>query len=212
MYFVVVVYAIGQQVYSRIKESNKAWALPPQRVLYLALWSFVPLAVIWTLSRVWHPCFTDRYVLYSAPAVCLLVAGGIAQLPKRAKIAVLTMALCVYVWQFSASPWPWYPDWRAVGKFVSAESREQEKVCLDYACSETLLFNEPRLSSQIRVCNSTEEFLAAVQSAESIWVIVSDDWSIWFEPDTSKVKKSFHTTVFPGNPIVRVYHIGSENP
>jgi hypothetical protein len=53
-------------------------------VLFLALWLTVPLLVIWLIS-LRQPLFTDRYLIWAAPAFYLLVGQGWAVLRKPAK-------------------------------------------------------------------------------------------------------------------------------
>jgi len=59
---------------------------PPSRrtALFLALWLTVPLLVIWLIS-LRQPLFTDRYLIWTAPAFYLLAGQGWAVLRKTTK-------------------------------------------------------------------------------------------------------------------------------
>ncbi|MBO9371231.1 MAG: hypothetical protein J7575_09125, partial [Chloroflexi bacterium] len=60
--------------------------LPPQApaLHFLALWLTVPLLVIWLIS-LRQPLFTDRYLIWCAPAFYLLAGQGWAVLKKTTK-------------------------------------------------------------------------------------------------------------------------------
>jgi uncharacterized membrane protein len=60
----------------------QAWRGRWRAVGMLVAWLFVPLFIIWWLS-LRGPLFTDRYLIWLAPAYYLLVGVGLATIPRR---------------------------------------------------------------------------------------------------------------------------------
>jgi mannosyltransferase len=74
--------------------TSTAFAVPPRRVVVLALWTFVPLAAAFAASAI-EPVFLGRYLLYVTPGWYLLVGLAAVRLPVgRALGAALIGALC----------------------------------------------------------------------------------------------------------------------
>lgn len=67
----------------------------PGEALLLLVWLFVPPAALFLIGKYVRPCFIERYVFYSSPALYLVVAGAVAALPRRslqyAAVAVLAL-------------------------------------------------------------------------------------------------------------------------
>jgi len=89
--------------------------------LGLAGWMVLPLAGIWFVSN-WQPLFTDRYLIWAAPAFYLLAGAGLASLRRRVRwlaVALTGVALSVFVgnlWVQVATPIK--SDFRAAAAFV----------------------------------------------------------------------------------------------
>lgn len=80
----------------------------------LLTWVFVPILSIWLLS-LRGPLFTDRYLIWVAPAFYLLVAIGLASIRKRWVSAAIWLSLLLFGWanlsmQFTH---PFKPQFRA---------------------------------------------------------------------------------------------------
>jgi len=74
-----------------------------QHVLGWAGWLFVPLLGIWFVSR-WQPLFTDRYLIWVAPAFYLLAGAGL-QFLSRWGLWTLTPFLAAMLLIFGANLW-----------------------------------------------------------------------------------------------------------
>jgi len=97
--------------------------------LSLALWPTVPLLVIWLIS-LRQPLFTDRYLIWGAPAFYLLAGQGAAEGWKRkgaARYLLLAAGLLILV-VFAANLYlqaatPIKSDFRAAAAYVEARYR-----------------------------------------------------------------------------------------
>ncbi len=67
----------------RTRDSEeKTWAGGTHDWIVLLVWLLIPLLSIWFVSQ-WQPLFTDRYLIWSAPAFYLLVALGLTFLANH---------------------------------------------------------------------------------------------------------------------------------
>ena len=99
----------------------KSWR---NRVALLA-WLIIPLLSVWLIS-LWQPLFTDRYLIWSAPAFYLLVALGMASLRRMGiqghfLIFALASALLIFngvnLWQQATTTIK--SDFRAAAAYVA---------------------------------------------------------------------------------------------
>ncbi|RLC58726.1 MAG: hypothetical protein DRI79_00600 [Chloroflexi bacterium] len=102
-------------------------------------WLVTPLLAVWLIS-LWQPLFTDRYLIWAAPAFYLLVAIGLASLWRFEGWGYWAVALLLSViltfngvnlWQQAAVPIK--SDFRAAAAYV-AEHR---------TCDELIIFQIP---------------------------------------------------------------------
>ncbi len=121
-------------------------ALPPlsgaismaRRGLIICVWWLtVPLLVLWAIS-LRQPLFTDRYLIWTAPAFYLLVAGGVASLSRqrlwrewaRRGAALLLLGLLlsngIHTWRQGVTPIK--SDFRAVAYYVAERYRPDELI------------------------------------------------------------------------------------
>ena len=93
--------------------------------LALVCWLVTPLLAVWLVS-LRQPLFTDRYLIWAAPAFYLLVASGLASLRRFGGWGHLVMALLIGVilifngvnlWQQAAEPIK--SDFRAAAAYVA---------------------------------------------------------------------------------------------
>ena len=101
-------------------------------LLALVIWLFAPLLAIWVIS-LRQPLFTDRYLIWSAPAFYLLAARGLtpaisARTWKRVTAALtLIVVLVVYggnLWAQATSPIK--SDFRAAAAYVASYDDQAE--------------------------------------------------------------------------------------
>ncbi|MBN1177836.1 MAG: glycosyltransferase family 39 protein [Anaerolineae bacterium] len=102
----------------------------------LAVWAALPLTAIWFIS-LWQPRFTDRYLIWSAPALYLLAAAGLSLLWEKGRAAagMLLVALVVaflgnVLYQATT---PIKSDFRAAADIVSEQ----------YAPGDVIVFQIP---------------------------------------------------------------------
>ncbi|MDZ4858556.1 MAG: glycosyltransferase family 39 protein [Candidatus Hydrogenedentes bacterium] len=108
----------------------------PSAVLMLLVWLFVPPAALFILGRIIQPCFIERYVLYSAVALYLIVGGAIAAIPRPAlQYTALGVLLLIFAGNLVDSARPLRHDFRSTGTVLRAEFREGDRV---FACFDTV--------------------------------------------------------------------------
>ena len=98
--FLTLVGFVGLTVYGLARRGLPHDARPPNRVAVscLLLWLTVPPVLLYAYSWVSHPVFGPaRYTLFVAPAFLILVAGGLARLPRLARGGVGLFAACLSV-------------------------------------------------------------------------------------------------------------------
>ncbi len=81
---------------TRLRGEGEGWGV---RIGGLLAWLLFPLLAVWLVSR-WQPLFTDRYLVWSAPAFYLLLAVGLVVLWRyggwrRWVVAALVVAILV---------------------------------------------------------------------------------------------------------------------
>ncbi len=89
--------------------------------LALAVWVLVPVLVLYTIST-WRPIFTDRYLIWIAPAVYILVAFGLVALWRQTRllgVLALMPVLIFFGWGIAAqASRPIKSDVRAAAQFA----------------------------------------------------------------------------------------------
>jgi mannosyltransferase len=104
-----------------------AWRERLRAVLLLLGWVVIPMLGIWFVSR-WQPLFTDRYLIWAAPAFYLAMGAGLAFLWRRARgLALPLLAALLTIWGYNL----WYqtthvvkPDLRGAAAVVEASYRQ----------------------------------------------------------------------------------------
>ncbi len=117
---------------------------PALAVLYLA-WLIVPVMLLWIYSRVSHPIFGPaRYSLYSAPAYLILMARGMARLPRWAGYS---LALGATALAFSTLPSLVYaPDLKADWRGTAVELSRVDPSGIDPVL---VVSNDPKQNLEI---------------------------------------------------------------
>lgn len=67
----------------------RKWHRSIRKTLFLLLWFFVPILVTWGLSQKFQSIFFNRYLLYSIPAVMIIIASS------RRKYSLIPIALLI---------------------------------------------------------------------------------------------------------------------
>lgn len=98
-------------------------------ILGLGGWLVLPPLGIWIVSQ-WQPLFTDRYLIWVAPAFYLLMAAGLAFLWKHRRWPMLPLLLSILI-VFVSSLWyqsahPIKSDFRAAADFVARHDETQD--------------------------------------------------------------------------------------
>lgn len=108
-------------------ESRRGW----RTVAALAAWLALPVLGLWLISlRV--PLFTERYLIWTAPAFLILMAQGLVNIRSRARwacAAALAATLLLNgeaLWRQAATPIK--PDFRAAAAFVAARRQPDDLV------------------------------------------------------------------------------------
>lgn len=94
-----------------------------QAAVALMLWLAVPPVLLYMYSAVSHPIFGPaRYTLFVAPAFLLLVARGLARLPRWASIlaGVAILGLSISLWPSMIFSRDLKADWRAAARYMNS--------------------------------------------------------------------------------------------
>ncbi len=89
--------------------------------LMALVWFLIPPALIYAYSRLSHPIFGPiRYVVFVAPGYLLLVARGLAALPRCLRYAVALLGLLATIAALQGRVYhpDTKPDWRAAARIV----------------------------------------------------------------------------------------------
>src|SRR5208283_432051 len=90
----------------------------------LVLWLVVPPTLLYAYSRLGNPVFgPSRYTLYAAPAYLILVAQGLARLPRFTRSCVAVALVPLIVLELGATVYApgLKADWSAFATKLAAE-------------------------------------------------------------------------------------------
>jgi uncharacterized membrane protein len=102
---------------------GKAVIRRPVEGLALACWFVVPIAAMYIYSQVGHTIFgPSRYNLFVAPAYLMLVARGVAELPRPARFGAVGLMLALSIQNLLAVTYApgVKADWRGFARWVAA--------------------------------------------------------------------------------------------
>ena len=112
---------------ARKLRSSKLW--------YAAAWAFLPLGILFVLCQVYPKLWgVDRYLLFTAPYVLLLLAAGWLILLKTQR-AIAIMMIVVYAIALGCGLFNYYTvqqreDWRGVTQVIQAEAKPGDALAL----------------------------------------------------------------------------------
>lgn len=95
---------------------------------FLFMTAFVPLGLL-VLASFFRPLLVPRYILVGLPTFVVLVAAGIARLPQKSALVVMSSLLSLAVWQ----NYQYYTefgreDWRQTVRYVLAAARPDDAI------------------------------------------------------------------------------------
>ncbi|MBN1249081.1 MAG: glycosyltransferase family 39 protein [Anaerolineae bacterium] len=101
----------------------------PRRSKQLGLWLALPLVLVWAISQR-GPIFTDRYLIWSLPAFCILLAGGVVTLGRAFRPAGLVAlaglaTIAMHGWVAQAAI-PIKPEFEAAVEVVESQRGERD--------------------------------------------------------------------------------------
>jgi len=108
-----------------------AWKRPSPAVLLLTLWGFAPVVLVWAVSQQ-RSFYADRYLSFTIPALMLLIAAGLARLPRRAGVVIIFLGMVLlanHVLLLNA-PTFWKDNWRGAAKYIAAHEQPGDVIVL----------------------------------------------------------------------------------
>ncbi|MGD1991640.1 MAG: glycosyltransferase family 39 protein [Anaerolineae bacterium] len=187
--------AIGADVWARTVLSPGAAGSRIRVLLGLVSWVLLPVLGIWFVSQ-WQPLFTDRYLIWAAPAFYLLVGAGLAFLWTRGRWPALPLLVAIFLifggnLRYQAQV-PIKSDFRAAAAFVE-DRYEREDLLLfqiphgrytfdyyfgpaGYAAAEGLYTNHRREdgSYQMTKDQAAAEMEHLTHMHERVWLIATE--------------------------------------
>ena len=105
-------------------------------MVLVVAWLVLPTVVLLAGNALLAPMYTDRYLSFCAPAAAILVAAGVAALPRRwirvaAIVTVLALSLPSYVAQRTEFGKPGGSDWAAVSAVVGQNAHPGDAIVFD---------------------------------------------------------------------------------
>jgi mannosyltransferase len=169
-----------------------AWMSPaegePNGVIALTSWLLLPVAALFIIS-LRTPLFNERYLIYGAPALYLLMGCGVAAARSRWRVwttTVVAIALLV----FATGVWTQgtrliKADWRGTAAFVHGHQAPDDAVMLllpqavhafDYYYRESYLSLPAVKTNDLAQPSEAARALAsATEGRRAVWLVLSDE-------------------------------------
>ncbi|GAA3744912.1 hypothetical protein GCM10022239_20610 [Leifsonia bigeumensis] len=108
----------------------------PNGMVLLVAWLLVPTSLLLLGNAVVAPMYTNRYLSFCTPAAAILVAAGVAALPRNwmriVSIGVLvTLALPVYLSQRTEFGMPGGSDWAKASELIGQDAKPGDGILFD---------------------------------------------------------------------------------
>lgn len=192
---------IGADVWTRTVLSPGRGGSRIRVLLGLMGWVLLPVLGIWFVSQ-WQPLFTDRYLIWAAPAFYLLVGTGLAFLWARGRWPALPLLLAILLvfggnLRYQARA-PIKSDFRAAAAFVENHYERQDLLLFQiphgqytfdyyfeptvYAVAEGLYTNHRQEDGgyQMTEDQAALEMERLTQAHERVWLIATET-EMWDE-------------------------------
>ncbi|NET29228.1 glycosyltransferase family 39 protein [Okeania sp. SIO1I7] len=88
VYSVIAVCLIGLAIFEKRNSHKLAWA---------TAWGFLPLVPLFLVSHISRSLWVDRYLLFTAPYIFILLASGFMEVWRRWRIPAVAIALIYFV-------------------------------------------------------------------------------------------------------------------
>ena len=103
-------------------------------LVQLLAWMSVPLLMLWGISQLYGPLFTDRYLIWCAPAFYFLIGAGCARLQKLAPRWITPLLLLIVLGAngrvlVAQATYPIKPEFDEASRYL-AEHREPDELLL----------------------------------------------------------------------------------
>lgn len=96
---------------------------------FVLSWWLAPPLVLFAMAQLWRPCFVERYVFYTTPALYIVFGAAAAALPgvwaRTLAASVAALVLAVALWQ---SPRPFRTDWEFIDKTIAPDAAKDPYV------------------------------------------------------------------------------------
>lgn len=184
-------------------------------VVLMSLWLSVPPALLLLVSYTVRPSFIYRYVLYIAPALCIMAGAGFAGIPRAwARAAFAVIILAFFANQLSGlNSGPFRPDWRGVSAYLENNAdRDDLIVAFQGINGAALKFNSSLPDDQVTTVEVWSAIAGPVTDAHKkghgAWIVL---W-LWSDPeniecDLAAQGLKFSNQDFKGWPGLRVYKV-----
>lgn len=166
-------------------------------LVQLLAWMSVPLLLLWGISQLYGPLFTDRYLIWCAPAFYLLIGAGCVRIQKSVH-PWITLFLLLLVLDLNGRvleaqvTYPIKPEFNKASRYL-AEHREPDELLLfqipynhyvvDYYLTAPLSpwaaapFSNWRLPSgeyQVGAAYVDQEMARLTEGHDEVWLIYSE--------------------------------------
>lgn len=126
----------GRQRTARVAKYFREQDVRPRGVALLLAWCILPTTVLIVVNAMLLPSYTNRYLTFCAPAAAILVAVGIAVLPRfwthvAAIVAFVALAVPGYVAERSEFGKPGGSDWAAVSAIIGHKAMPGDAIIFD---------------------------------------------------------------------------------
>lgn len=125
----VVNIVIGWGLISVVKARKSPMSLDAQRThAFLLLWLLAPVFAAWTFSHLVQPLFASRYLIICLPPTVLLLASGVARLPRAWARGIVLVAIAAATWPSADDPYRTREAWREATTYVLSQAEPGDLV------------------------------------------------------------------------------------
>lgn len=155
---------------------------------FVLLWFFLPLVIVWILSQGKLSFYVDRYFQISTPALTLLLAVGLTEIPRQRLKQGLTIAFLLAT-TFGASQVYWdtthfsKDDWRSVARILRQRAEPTDglvtctdgyRLSLDYYNPGEIFARQSQNQERYYVYPANVDFDIALQQYHRFWLVTSN--------------------------------------